>query len=102
MTIEEPAVVEEQAVAPAVVEKTVDLHPWPFEKQRKGVILRKDWNALVEEIQQTSHNDSYAECESLHKTVSELLDSNDALRKRMAEMQEQVNKFMRGFDAAFN
>lgn len=100
-------VTDEPAVSTTEVEASakpvfVDLHPWPFEKTRKGVILRKNWNSLVEEIQNTAHTDSYAECENLHQTIAELLDSNDALRERLAEMQEHVNKFTRGFDAAFN
>lgn len=96
------AVVAERVVEVAPAPATVDLHPWPFTKQRKGVILRTEWNALVESIQDASHHDAYAECEDLHQTIAELLDANDAMKKRMAEMQEQVNKFMRGFDAAFN
>lgn len=82
--------------------KFVDLYPWPFEKTFKGVIRHRDWNALVQRIQDAVDCDSAHENDHLHEEIAHLLDERDALQSKLNEMREYILKEHREFEAHFN
>jgi hypothetical protein len=82
--------------------KVIDLFPWPFEKTRKGVILRDDWNGLVRKIQATGAKELEVENADLHNKLAKLLNENEAMKTKYQKMAAFVAKFNRDFTAEFN
>lgn len=82
--------------------KVIDLFPWPFEKTRKGVILRDGWNDLVRKIQAAGAKELEVENADLHNKLAKLLNENEAMKTKYQKMAAFVAKFNRDFTAEFN
>lgn len=93
---------KKEVIAPVPKPKVIDLFPWPFEKNRKGVILRENWNDLVRKIQAAGAKELEAENADLHNQIAKLLNANENMKAKYQKMAAFVSKFSRDFTAEFN
>lgn len=92
---------QHQAVAEKPKTAHLDLFPWPFEKTRKGIIRRSEWNGLVADIQKAGAQELEAENDEAQKQIKKLLDERDQLLRKYQEMANFVDKFNREFTATY-
>ena len=79
----------------------IDLAPWPFDKEQKGIILRADWNKLVHAVQAIGCQEAEAENQELHKQIQKLLDEREVMLHKYRTMEHEVSKFCRHFTATY-
>ena len=96
-----PVPVKKAEPLPEIVKTQVDLAPWPFRREHKGVVKRENWNLLVRKIQKVAATEAEAELDQTNQQLQQVLNDRDNVLKKYKELTEFVSKFSRNFQATY-
>jgi hypothetical protein len=86
---------------PEIIKTHMDLAPWPFRREHKGIVKRENWNMLVRKIQKLGSAEAEAELEQTNQQLQQVLNERDNILEKYKALNEFVGKFTRNFQATY-